>query len=1718
MTWNLWNGNPDAKDDYATTAYNTAVTINVLANDSDPNCDKLTISGTPTSGQGTVTVNADGTLTFTPNPGFSGAATIKYTVSDGRGGYDTATVSVTVKAPVKDGVVEGTTGDDLIDTAYTGDPEGDRIDAGDYNCTDADKVLAGAGNDTVLAGAANDTVYGEAGNDLIDGGVGNDLLDGGAGDDTFIGGAGNDSFRGDTGLDIIDYSQSGSALNIDLSTAQLSGGDAAGDQIISGIDGIIGSAYNDSLVGFDHEGTDPADTYTNVLKGMGGNDTILGKGGSDSLYGGAGDDSIEGGAGNDYIEGDGDTGIPVAAKDLAIDWQKFRQDCGTLVNGSSYDMGGVKVTFGFAAQDSGATATSTTETQYVEAGDGLNAAGGLRLYGCGGEGGIDNTSTTTLTFAATSADYASAVTDVSFRINDVDVGTSSDFHRDIVTVRAYDANGNLLPVTYTVEGGQTVSGNTVTGQDVDTGGLNAASAKGSVLVQVSGAVARIEIDYDNGGDTDQAITVTDITASTVAAVDDSEGNDTLAGGDGDDTILGQGGDDLIVGGSGADSLSGGDDRDVIRAGAGDSVDGGAGGDDYDTLDITGLGDWRVVDQTADSNGNGTNGTVEFLDADGNVTGALGFTEIENILGDDVNHRPDAVDDSASTDFETPVTVGVLANDSDPDGDLLTITSATSPDGSVTVNADGTLTFTPADGFEGEARVTYTVSDGMGGTDTATLTVLVGEDPRDGIVEGTTGADLIDTAYTGDPEGDLVDAGDAILPGDAPDDDRIEAGAGNDTVLAGLGDDTVTAGTGDDSVEGDLGNDSLMGDEGRDTLRGGAGSDTIDGGDDNDLLDGGLGDDSLLGGLGNDTLRGGDGDDSLLGGLGNDSIVTGTGNDLADGGEGDDYINTRNEAAAPDLGYPGLYPADANPTDDLDTVFGGAGNDTILTGDDRDYIDAGTGHDVIDAGVDEDTILAGEGDDRVIAGEGDDLVEGGAGNDTIYGGLGPTVPDAINIPDATDLVQDNGRDTIHGGDGDDVIYGEDDDDEIYGDAGNDYIDGGIDEDTIFGGTGNDTVLGGAGADSLLGGDDRDSFAVATAAAGLGDVIDGGEGGDDYDTLDLTGAGPVNVVYDPTNPENGTVNFLDGDGNVLGTLDFTNIERIITDGDGIVEGTDGADLIDYDYTGDPEGDRIDHSDALIAGDAPQDDRVEAGAGDDTILSGLGNDTVNADAGNDEVHGGEGDDSLVGGTGNDTLDGGIGNDTLAGGAGTDLAQGGEGDDVIDTGNGSYAPDRGYPGLFPGDTDPTDDLDTVFGGAGNDSILTGDDNDFIDAGIGNDTVDAGADDDTILGGEGNDLITGGEGSDSIEAGAGDDTVYAGLPPTYPDGLNIPDATDLVPDNGRDTVHGGEGNDVIYGADDDDALYGDAGNDYLDGGIDEDTLSGGEGDDTLIGGQGDDWLTGGAGADSQSGAADRDSFVIELAANGVGDFIDGGEEGNDFDTLDLQGAGPFRVIYDPNNSENGTVNFLDDEGNITGSLEFRNIENVIPCFTPGTLIATPRGERRVEDLREGDKILTRDNGIQEIRWVGRRDMTRADLLAAPHLRPVLIRPGSLGNGLPERDMLVSPNHRMLVANERTALYFEEHEVLVAAKHLVDNRTIRTVETLGTSYLHFLFDRHEVVLANGAWTESFQPGDQTLGGMGNAQRAEIFELFPDLKTREGVEGYTAARKTLKKHEAALLRG
>lgn len=370
----------------------------------------------------------------------------------------------------------------------------------------------------------------------------------------------------------------------------------------------------------------------------------------------------------------------------------------------------------------------------------------------------------------------------------------------------------------------------------------------------------------------------------------------------------------------------------------------------------------------------------------------------------------------------------------------------------------------------------------------------------------------------------------------------------------------------------------------------------------------------------------------------------------------------------------------------------------------------------------------------------------------------------------------------------------------------------------------------------------------------------------------------------------------------------------------------------------------------------------------------------------------------------------------------------------------------------------------------------------------------------DGNDVISGGGGDDQIFGGGGNDTIDGG--------------------SGQDRISGGTGNDVINGGDGDDRIEGDEGNDTVFGGQGQDRIFGGDGDDTLQGGQGDDRIFGGAGDDQIVGDAGNDRLNGD-AGNDTFTFAEAGDhrivggedaDGSDIDVIDLTGINANVV---ETGFERGRIEFLDSNGNITRRAEYREIEQIIICFTPGTRIATPTGEKSVETLRTGDQVFTRDNGVQDIRWIGRKALTGADLAADPRLQPVLIRKGALGRGLPERDMMVSPNHRMLMTGEDPALMFGEREVLASAKHLTDRDGIDRVTASAVTYIHMLFDRHEVILADGAWTESFQPGDYSLGGLDKPQRREVLRLFPDLQTI-GEGSFPAARQVLRKHEARLL--
>ncbi|MGB1236331.1 MAG: Hint domain-containing protein, partial [Planktomarina sp.] len=429
-----------------------------------------------------------------------------------------------------------------------------------------------------------------------------------------------------------------------------------------------------------------------------------------------------------------------------------------------------------------------------------------------------------------------------------------------------------------------------------------------------------------------------------------------------------------------------------------------------------------------------------------------------------------------------------------------------------------------------------------------------------------------------------------------------------------------------------------------------------------------------------------------------------------------------------------------------------------------------------------------------------------------------------------------------------------------------------------------------------------------------------------------------------------------------------------------------------------------------------------------------------------------------------------------------------------------------------------------------------------GDDEIHGNGGDDTIYAMAGNDLVYGGDGDDNIH---GDNSPVTNTIGPMDDTLHGDAGNDFISGNsGEDLIFGGDDNDTIYGGADNDSVKGDAGNDTISGDSGEDLLSGGTGDDTIYGGTGDDRIGGGDGEDAiyvnDGTSSDHDTVDAGDGADtiyaGFGDHILGGQNAGtagdgsasaDNDVLDFTSAIPTGGSYTIDtvsdtasggngNGFDGTVRFYDSNGDETGKITFEDIETFVMCFTPGTMIKTRKGEVDVAKLRVGDKVLTRDNGFQAVRWVGAKTLDQDVLAAKEELRPVRISKGALGDNLPERDMLVSPQHRMLVGNAATELWFGSEEVLVAAKHLTCLAGVEVVGPEEVTYIHVMFDAHEIICGDGSWTESFQPGDQSLGSLDSEARSELFELFPELADGKAEAAYPAARQTLKAHEAPLI--
>lgn len=838
------------------------------------------------------------------------------------------------------------------------------------------------------------------------------------------------------------------------------------------------------------------------------------------------------------------------------------------------------------------------------------------------------------------------------------------------------------------------------------------------------------------------------------------------------------------------------------------------------------------------------------------------------------------------------------------------------------------------------------------------------------------------------------------------------------------------------------------------------------------------------------IQGGQYNDSIEGGSGNDTITAGAGRDTIDGGTGDD------------------------------TIYYGTGGATQSEG---DLVHGGDGADLIDdasgtSNTYNDTLYGDAGNDTIWAGGGADYVDGGADNDQLYG--------------------EDGNDTIYGGTGNDTLWGGGGNDLLSGDAGNDSLLGDGGNDTLLGGTGSDTLRGGTGDDSMAGGADRDLFVMAD---GFGhDTIDGGSDAgttEDDDSIDFAAlSSGITVTF--TGDEAGTA--TDG----TNTVTFTDIESI--------EGTNYADSINAsaDSTGVYLGGDL-GNDTITGGSGG--DTIEGGGGADTVWAGAGDDWISGGAGNDTLQGASGNDTIWGGTGADELHGGDDADTftLKSTDGSDTIYGGEGGtdwDVIQlSGAGAQVTWTGWESgtiTYDGGTtysyfweveqiDGTTYADrfdatasgtgvAVDAGAGNDTITGSAFGDTLDGGDGADQVSGGAGDDVIWGGIGLDTLSGGDGNDTIQGEGDSDLIDGGA--------------------GADSLDGGSGNDTIYGGDDGDTivagsganlLYGDRGDDLIIGSTTNggDTIYGGAGDDTIEAGIGPNLIAGGSGNDSISTGAGADTIAFA--------DLDGADLITDFDMTVVNGATIDQLdVSDLHDGEGNPVNAWDvsvsDDGAGNAVLTFPGGESLtligvapaqvqtapqlyamgIPCFVAGTRIATPRGPVAVERLSPGDLVNCRDGPPQPVMWRGHRRVSAAQMRADPRLCPIEFRAGALGN---DRALRLSAQHCVFVPGggdhraggsgaapslaSSLAGPMAGGEAasgagaLVRAAHMAAcgwGGARRMTGARGAEFHHLLLPRHGLILAEGAWVESFWPGRQALGALAPADRFALIRAIPAL--------------------------
>lgn len=549
------------------------------------------------------------------------------------------------------------------------------------------------------------------------------------------------------------------------------------------------------------------------------------------------------------------------------------------------------------------------------------------------------------------------------------------------------------------------------------------------------------------------------------------------------------------------------------------------------------------------------------------------------------------------------------------------------------------------------------------------------------------------------------------------------------------------------------------------------------------------------------------------------------------------------------------------------------------------------------------------------------------------------------------------------------------------------------------------------------------------------------------------------------------------------------------DGTVSGGVGPDTIDVNYVGDPEGDLIDDVPAPVAQVLDWTDE----GGDEDDLSSFFQDTgvmtvevtIAEEDGFDELSV-ETETQYV--EGGEPFDDDSGIQIIGDGSDSDSATITLGFEANDSNAFEDEVQNVQFRINDIDSGTFQDVVTVRAYDANDNLITVN------------MVHASGDDAVTLNPDGSATVTAGGGLDDPDEADGSVLVTIAGPVAR---------VEIDYDNGDNTTQFLYVSDVHFEAvpagSYDDIVEAGGGNDTIDAGLGADTVYGQAGNDIINVGNGDTAFGDFSEGDGAGDNTGSDTFIInpdQLTGDGEAITIHGGEalDESDDDVLDFNGqllAGS--IVYSETDNElgglSGTATLLD--GTI---VTFTGIEEII-CFARGTHILTDTGEVAIEDLTPGQKVATLDHGLQPLRWIGHRSVP-----ATGNLAPIVIRAGVLGN---TRDLRVSPQHRMLVRGAQAQLLFGEDEVLVAAKHLTNWDGVFAETGGAVEYFHMMFDRHQIVFAEGAASESFHPGAVGIGALEDNARAEVLHLFPELSADLGAYGPTA-RMCLKQYEARLL--